>query len=40
MAGATYTHRKVNDPRSASVTTTTLLVAALVIAVASYLVFV
>jgi uncharacterized membrane protein len=40
MAGATYTHRKINDPRSASVTTTTLLVASLVIAVASYLVFV
>jgi hypothetical protein len=40
MAGATYTHRKINDPRSTSVTTTTLLVASLVIAAASYLVFV
>ena len=36
MAGATMTHRRINDPRSAAVTTTVLMALALVIAVGRF----
>lgn len=36
MAGATVTHRKINDPRSAAITTTVLMAIALFIAIGRF----
>jgi uncharacterized membrane protein len=36
MAGATMTHRRINDPRSAAVTTTVLMALALFIAIGRF----